>query len=195
MTAVPEVPTAQDVVRASRLIRRDLLGDFPFVTRADRAHAIAALLLPFVRDIIDGPTPAPLIEAPSAGTGKGLLTHALVMPALGTTLAVMPPATTDDEWRKRITAVLREAPGAILIDNVTRALDSAALSAALTARTWSDRLLGRSTTVNLLVRCLWLMAGNNPTMTTEIARRMVRIRMDARVDRPWQRPTHQFRHP
>jgi hypothetical protein len=117
------------------------------------------------------------------------------MPALGNTLAAMPPATTDDEWRKRITAVLREAPGAIMIDNVTRALDSAALSAALTARVWSDRLLGHSTTVNVPVRCLWLMVGNNPTMTTEIARRMVRIRMDARVDRPWQRPAKDFRHP
>jgi hypothetical protein len=60
---------------------------------------------------------------------------------------------------------------------------------------WSDRLLGHSTTVNVPVRCLWLMAGNNPTMTTEIARRMVRIRMDARVDRPWQRPAKSFRHP
>jgi hypothetical protein len=145
--------------------------------------------------MIDGPTPARLVEAPSAGTGKGLLTHALVLPALGNTLAVMPPASTDDEWRKRITAALREAPGAILIDNVTRALDSAALSAVLTARVWSDRLLGHSTTVNLPVRCLWLMAGNNPTMTTEIARRMVRIRMDARVDRPWQRSAKDFRHP
>jgi hypothetical protein len=32
IAAVPEIPTAQGVVRASRLIRRDLLVDFPFVT-------------------------------------------------------------------------------------------------------------------------------------------------------------------
>jgi hypothetical protein len=63
IAAVPEIATAQDVVRASRLIRRDLLGDFPFVTRADRAHAICTLLEPFVRDMIDGPTPATMLAS------------------------------------------------------------------------------------------------------------------------------------
>lgn len=40
------------------------------------------MLNPFVRDLIDGPTPLHLIEAPVAGTGKGLLASIAMLPAL-----------------------------------------------------------------------------------------------------------------
>jgi hypothetical protein len=51
----------------------ELFGDFPFATDADRTNALGALLLPFVRELVDDPTPLHLIEAPSPGIGKGLL--------------------------------------------------------------------------------------------------------------------------
>jgi hypothetical protein len=44
----------------------------------------------------------------------------------------------------------------------------------------------------LPVRCVWLATGNNPTVSIEIARRTVRIRMDAKSDQPWLRSG--FRH-
>jgi hypothetical protein len=43
------------------------------------------------------------------------------------------------------------------------------------------------------VRCEWITTANNPTMSTEIARRSIRIRLDPKVDRPWQRDN--FLHP
>jgi hypothetical protein len=43
------------------------------------------------------------------------------------------------------------------------------------------------------VRCAWVATGNNPGTSTEMARRTVRIRMDAKQDRPWLRT--EFRHP
>ena len=98
----------------------------------------------------------------------------------------------DDEWRKRITAQLREGHAVILIDNVTRPLDSGVLAAALTATMWTDRLLGKNETVRVPVRCVWLVTANNPVVSTELARRFVRIRLDPKVDRPWQREG--FRH-
>ncbi len=36
---------------------------------ADRAHALALLLLPYARDLIDGPTPNHLAESPEPGSG------------------------------------------------------------------------------------------------------------------------------
>jgi hypothetical protein len=59
---IPTAPTDRDVERAVALID-DLIGDFPFLNEADRAAAYALLLLPFVRDMIDGPTPLHLLEA------------------------------------------------------------------------------------------------------------------------------------
>ena len=54
--AVPAKPSDEDVVEARNLIV-DMVQDFPFIGAPERAHAIALYLLPFVRDLIDGPTP------------------------------------------------------------------------------------------------------------------------------------------
>ncbi len=180
-------PVPSDIQRAKDLILEELLCDFPFVSEADRAHAVAVFLLPYARDLIDGPTPNHLIEAPSAGSGKGLLAEVLLSPAVGRHIGVVVEARDDDEWRKRLTACFREGRSVILLDNVTRPLNSGVLAAALTTLTWDDRLLGKNETVSLPVRCVWLTAANNPVLSTEIARRCVRIRIDPKVDRPWQR--------
>lgn len=42
------------------------------------------------------------------------------------------------------------------------------------------------------VRTTWLVTGNNPTFSREIARRVVRIRINAQMERPWLRSG--FRH-
>jgi putative DNA primase/helicase len=99
----------------------------------------------------------------------------------------------EDEWRKRLTAKLRQLPTLLLIDNLRQELDSSALAAALTAPVWEDRVLGASDMVRLPVRCAWVATGNNPAVSHEIARRLVRIRLDARTDQPWRRDG--FRHP
>lgn len=181
---VPTAPTPNDVEAAKSLIL-EMISEFPFVDEADRAHAVGLLLLPFVRDLIDGPTPNHLIEAPQPGSGKGLLADVLLTPACGKQVASISEARDDDEWRKRITAQLRSARSVLLLDNVTRPLNSGSLASALTATIWEDRILGKSENLHIPVRCVWVTTANNPTMTTEIARRCIRIRLDAKVDRPW----------
>src|SRR5262249_7455851 len=71
-------------------------------------------------------------------------------------------------------------------------LDSGTLASALTQLTWEDRILGKNETVSLPIRCIWTTTANNPTMSTEIARRSVRIRLDTGLERPWLR--NGFRH-
>jgi hypothetical protein len=97
-------PTSEEVTRALRLIKEDMLIDFPFVADADRAHAMGLWLLPYARDLIDGPTPNHLIESPMPGSGKGLLADVLLRPAVGQGMGVTPPASSEEEWRKRLTA-------------------------------------------------------------------------------------------
>jgi hypothetical protein len=99
----------------------------------------------------------------------------------------------DDEWRKRVTAKLRQIPTMVLIDNLRNEHDSSAVAAALTAPFWEDRILGVSEMTRLPIRCIWIATGNNPSFSNEMARRLIRIRLDARVDQPWRRET--FRHP
>jgi putative DNA primase/helicase len=190
---VAQQPSAADISRAFTLLTEELLGDFPFVEDAERAHSVGLSVLPFARDLIDGPTPLHLIEKPSPGTGAGLLSDVLTYPFLGRPVSVLPEGGDDDEWRKRITAKLMTAGSVILIDNVRSRLDSSSLSAALTTESWEDRVLGQSNIVKVPVRVVWIATGNNPALSNEMARRTIRIRLDSGEDRPWLR--NNFRHP
>jgi putative DNA primase/helicase len=189
---VPQQPSPADISSALSLINQELLGDFPFVGEAERAHADALFLLPFARELIAGITPLHMIEKTSPGTGGSLLADALTFPFLGRSVSVLFEGSNEDEWRKRITAKLLDAGSIVLIDNLRNRLDSGALSAALTSLMWQDRILGKSLIVNLPVRVVWIATGNNPTFSNELSRRIVRIRLDSGVDQPWLR--NGFRH-
>ena len=151
---------------------------------ADRLIAFAAMLGPFARALVDGSTPLHLIEAPTPGTGKGLLADIIAIPSTGRRAATITEARNEEEWRKRITAMLRNGRALTLIDNIQARLESPALSAALTSPLWTDRLLGGNEIVAYPVRTTWVATGNNVSMSREIARRTVRCRMDAGVDHP-----------
>ena len=93
----------------------------------------------------------------------------------------------DEELRKQITSVLLGGTPIVLLDNITHTLESGVLAAALTSRNWSDRLLGKSETVSVPNNCLWIATGNNLDFGSELVRRTVWIRLDPKVDRPWER--------
>jgi len=185
--AVSERPTSEDVERARNFVLDDLIGQFEFISIAERANALTVFFEPYVRNLIAGGTPLRLFEAPTAGVGKGLLAAVLVQPAVGRRINLVTLAGNEEEMRKALTAQLLAAPEVVLFDNISRPIDSGILAATLTAEWWSDRRLGSNDMIHVPVRCLWLATGNNPTMSTEIARRTVRIRLDPKVDRPWQR--------
>lgn len=184
---VPPRPTRADVATALSLLRDDLLGDFPFVDEASRTHTLAALLLSLVRPAIAGPTPLHLIEAPSAGTGKGLLAQVIHIVILG---EPAPPTTLprrEEEMRKKITGMLLRGSPMVLLDNVLTGLASESLAAALTASVWRDRVLGGSDIVELANRPVWLLTANNPSISRELVRRCLRVRLDSGEERPWKR--------
>ena len=104
---IPKTPSTDHIRYAKEIILDDFLQDFKFVAEADRSHAVALLLLPFVRDMIVGPTPNHLIESPTPGSGKGLLADVVLRPALGRKIGTIAQARDGDEWRKRLTARLR----------------------------------------------------------------------------------------
>ncbi len=156
-------------------------------------HAVSLFLLPFVRELVEGATPLHLVEKPSPGTGATLLADVLTFAATGRRAAALTEGRDEDEWRKRLTAKLCASPTVVIIDNLRCRLESSGVSAAITADTWEDRLLGHTEMVRVPVRCAWVATGNNPALSAEIARRTVRIRLDAKVDRPWLRDG--FRHP
>lgn len=190
---VPEVPTGEEVERARALLVDELLVDFPFADASDRAHTVAAFVTPFIRSLVGGCTPIHLVEAPSPGSGKTLIADLVAIVASGKNVQATTLSRSEDEMRKRITSLLLCGARIIVLDNVTGELASAQLAAAITATTWTDRLLGRSENVHVENRALWMVTANNPSLSSELARRCVRIRLDTHATRPWER--RNFRHP
>ncbi len=193
---IPQIssePSVVDLEEAKKIIFEDLLIDFPFESDSDKAHAVAMWILPALRSMIDGPTPLHGVDAPIQGAGKGLLVKATAGLWLNNDPAVITEGYDEDDWRKRIFSTLRGAPPIILIDNLKGRLESASLEAAITSTFLEDRLLGRSDNASVPVFCLWIATGNNILVSSEIARRFVRIRLNPRIDEPWLREN--FRHP
>ncbi len=193
---VPDKVTQGHVDDAKKLIE-ELIQDFPFASdnagdSPDHDNAIGLMLLPFVREMINGPTPLHLIEASMEGSGKGLLVKSLLYPGLGDIYGA-PQPENDTELKKLLTAKIRAFSPLIYIDNVSRPISSGEFAAALTMDIWDDRILGESKTTNAQIRALWVMTGNNVAMSREITRRTLRVRLTPQTDRPEER--QDFQHP
>jgi putative DNA primase/helicase len=106
----------------------------------------------------------------------------------------LPEGRDTEEWRKRITAVLQNSPQFLVIDNLSRKLDSSALASALTSTYWEDRILGKTEHKGVPIRCAWSATGNNPESSKEFTRRIIRSRMDAKVEYPHLRDPKNFTH-
>lgn len=168
----------------------DLLVDFPFAGEGSRAHALAMLVQPYVRQMIAGPTPLYLLDAPVRGAGKGKLAEVAAYTATGESAPVM-GSVPNEEMEKRITALLLRGAQMVLLDNV-ESLRQSALAAALTSVVWEGRRLGKSEIVRVENRSLYAATGNNVTVSSEIARRAMPIRLDPETERPEHRTG--FRH-
>jgi hypothetical protein len=95
---VPEIsdkPGAEELAQAVKLITVEWLGDFPFRSDADKANAIAVLLTLTGRMFFKL-VPLTVLDASSAGSGKGLLTATISLIATG-----QPPEVMELENRPR----------------------------------------------------------------------------------------------
>jgi hypothetical protein len=189
---VPAFPSPEAIARAKAELL-EVVGDFPFEQEAHRAAYLALLLTPPARFAFPGPAPLFLVDSNVRAAGKGLLYHAVSLILMGRDLAVMSNPESEDEARKRITAIALGGDLLVLIDNISGALGSAALDAALTSVVWKDRILGLSEMVEIPLRVVWLATGNNVVLLADTARRVVHIRLNSPLENPEER--QDLRHP
>lgn len=199
MKALAERPTVGQVKAAVNLLR-GLFSDFPIEGEADWATLLSALVLPFVRRLIVGPTPLHLFEAPAPGTGKSLICQLIAQITTGQPAQSTTAGNHDEEVRKKLTAELSRGSSIILLDNLDYddrkgRFDSPSLASVLTATVWTDRRLGHTMMLSMPNLAMFLATGNNVRMSMELARRSVRCRLDAAIDQPWLRAVEDFAHP
>jgi len=187
---VVETPKKNDASRALNFIYDELFIDFPFKDSSSKANAAALLLTPIVRQLIKGDVPLAIIDSPQPGTGKSLLGQSISIATTGSVGGLVSPPMSinaDDEWRKRITSLLMSECKFIIIDNVTDALERSSIAAAITAETWTDRILGKSATISIPQTATWAATGNNVEVGGDLPRRSYWIRLDAKTACPHER--------
>lgn len=208
LAPVPLRPTDAEVADALTLLW-EAIGEFPYVNdgpeldidgrgqrlSASRANAMAALLTPVVRSLIRGGVPLGLIDKPTAGTGASLFVQVLAVITTGRSVGFLAAPANDDEWRKSITATLKDGAMLVIIDNVEKPLWAPNLAMALTTDVWKDRELSTSRLLQLPQRATWFATGNNLKLRGDLPRRCYWVRMDAKMSQPWTRPPERFTHP
>jgi hypothetical protein len=160
--------------------------EFPFVTEADLAVVISAILTALQRRLLFS-APLHAFDAPAQGSGKSLLADCVAIIASGRNVACMPASGGEEELRKKFTSVLLAGDLVILLDNITKPLNSDALASILTAPTFADRLLAKNERPELPTNALFLATGNNLVFSGDLPTRVIVSRIDPRTERPEER--------
>lgn len=182
---VADAPSKAEALAALETLEQPF-RDFCFAGEADRSVALTAVLTALVRPMFSS---APLfaIDAPTAGTGKSLLTETIAIIVTGHKPAMMSQGKSDEENEKRLSSVLMAGDQVIVIDNCDRPIEGDFLCSMLSQEMVQPRILGKSETRRLPTRCLVLATGNNLVLSGDVTRRTLLCRMDAGVERPDQR--------
>lgn len=169
---------ASDGAAAWSWVRDRLLADFPFGTKVDEAGTLAMFLTFMQRRALDI-APAFLVTAPLQGTGKTALVKFASSIVHGRSVGASKMSNNDEEQRKTITAALISNPPAIMFDNLQAGLsfESESVSIAITSSEWEDRKLGHTERLTLPNRAVWCFTGNNITLSADLRRRFVSIRL------------------
>lgn len=193
---IPERPGEAEVAAAREFIVDDVLGNFPWVDKSDRANYLGLLVTPLLRWYTGALSPLGAITAATAGTGKTLLAGDIPQALYG--LTSRPWVSSDDEIRKSISTILMTSTApVVLFDNVPEweSVKSAQLAKLLTSEQWDDRLLGGNAAVEAENDRLWLATGNAMSFGGDMPSRTVLVRLDAKMARPDLRPAEEFKIP
>ena len=186
---VPEVPTEEQVTHALRLLRTDVLGEFPFLDRdeagverreASEANALAYIITPFVRLMIRGVVPIFFFAKPAPGTGATLLANCGQMIADGDVAEPMAYNHSEEEARKALVSALLENRRFLFYDDV-KEFNNRVIKQSVTSRKVGGRILGLSANVMKTNTYIWCATGNNPPMDNEMERRICWIWLNARI--------------
>jgi putative DNA primase/helicase len=180
-----EYPAREDAQEALQILKEPF-AEFPFVSDEDLAVALVAILTALQRRLLPA---CPLIgySAPAPRSGKSLLAEAPAIIAMGKPAPASACSSDREEFRKSLTAVLREGQLITNLDNIELPLKSSELCMIITQEEFSDRLLGESTTLHLPTNVFWTATGNNLTFRGDLANRALLCRIDAEKENPEER--------
>jgi hypothetical protein len=194
-TTFPALPArlTKDMATAAILALQEVVKDFPFAKPWHFSAWLSAVVSLVCRYTIQGCVPMHGITATTRGSGKTLLADSIALIGTGHAAARWSQVFDEDEERKRLLALALDGDPLVCLDNVTAPLGSGVLALALTGSSFKDRLLGVNQTKEAPLSAVFLCTGNNVQYAGDVARRVVPIAIDPKMECPEERTG--FTHP
>jgi hypothetical protein len=174
--------TPSTVAEAMRFLADEWFCD----VKADYAGkcVLIAAALTIIERLLLPERPAFFITAGQRGGGKTTTTNMTAIAILGRRASAAAWSPNDEERRKALLAYLGEGVPFIVWDNIPRgaAISCPSIEKALTAETYSDRVLGVSDTRTVPATAVHVFTGNNIAAGGDLASRSLSARLT--VDRP-----------
>lgn len=192
---VSEQPTGEEIAQARWWVD-EVIGGFPFSTPSDRVNFVTFLLTPFLRIALPGPRKLVVLDARQPGTGKTLLAQTAHMIHGGVMRGPLP--SEEPEVAKDIATILMSTSSPVVtFDNVEGLVRSTTLTSLLTSVRYTGRVLGSNSQYDQLNDRVWSITGNNVAIGGDLARRCLRVDIDAGIPDPQNRTgfkhnLHQF---
>ncbi|UTC28997.1 hypothetical protein MARCHEWKA_04850 [Brevundimonas phage vB_BpoS-Marchewka] len=187
--AVPQSPTWAEVEEAVAFLREEVLIDFPFLDydtngteRRDpsEANALAMIITPFMRRMINGCTPVFFVSKPTPGTGGTLLGKLPMLLFDGQESAPMRYTQNEEEMQKSLLSAIIETRSHLFFDDV-KEFNNRALLQSITAQEIGGRMLGKTANISRPNLFNWIGTGNNPIVLSEMERRIVWVRLNGKT--------------
>lgn len=173
---VPQKPTVDEVAAARAFIVDELLGEFFWKDKSDKANFIAALVSQILRPYLKSLVPLVIVTATTPGSGKTILTSLLGM-LYGQKF--LPWPYSEEEMSKTLITAMCTSVGVVIFDNLQEgtAIESAMLAGALTSEEYSGRKLGSSQLLTARNDKIWIATGNNLQTGGDIGSRAIVVRL------------------
>ena len=189
----PNKVSRKDAGKSVERIKESLFSEYRFRETPGhgdlyRTAAVALLLTGVNRRLLDN-SPAGAVIANVQGTGKTTLMRSIHVVLTGRDMPVSTLSSNQDESNKAMLAMLLESPAMVCFDNVLDGFEISdpTLAKAITSPFFKGRVLGRSQEVSVPTNTLFIVNGNNITLSADLVRRFLTIQLTTDTARPEQR--------
>jgi hypothetical protein len=156
------------------------LRDFCFHSPADRSNYLGMLLTTILMPHFIGSKPAVIFNGNQPGLGKSILAQGIAILRDGKSVETASYNPNDEEFEKRIGAIVRFGRTTIIIDNAKSngrnpRIESACLERCITDAELSFRLLGHSASIRVENSHIFCITANSPDISRDLVTRSVAI--------------------
>jgi hypothetical protein len=159
-----------------------LLKDFCFKSPADRTNYLGVLLTAMLMPQFIGSKPAALFNGNQPELGKSILAQIIAILRDGQQAETASFNPNDEEFEKRLGAIVRRGATTIIIDNAKSRgrnprIESACLERSITDPILSFRLLGQSASIRAENSHIFCITANTPDVSRDLVTRSVVINL------------------